>query len=114
MTGGSTNLQYEDVATDSHNAWSGSVFTAPDDGVYSIDATLYHSAGSIDGFMYINRNGVSVRRGMRVGDVINRAAAISSSLRLSAGDVVVVRYSGSVTRSTAVLDNTLSICRIGD
>ena len=107
-----TNLQYEIVPTDTHGAWSGTVFTAPVDGVYLLIAGIQTTA-ALGGTVRLKLNSVLVDyTDSNSPSIVN---TYTRQWKLSKGDTVSFAYSLNATRGVSgVQGNRLSITRIGD
>lgn len=112
VCGVAATLQYTTKSRDTHGAWSTSThtFTTPVAGTYFLSASCALTSGNT---IYIQVNGATVQYGGTTG-AVNYCAIVSTTLRLSAGDTVVVKTVNNGTRSTTAAENRLSICRVGD
>ena len=111
VTAYTTDLQYEDELIDTHNAWSGTVFTAPLKGVYSVTC-VSHANASTTLKLYVEKTGPVRAFGP---DVVNGFAAfVAANIRMNAGETFAIRCDGSFTRSTNADRNRITITRIGD
>lgn len=115
LTADVTSVQYEDVITDTHGAWSGNLFTVPAGcgGVYLISASAQFTAAAARR-MYLRVNSVN---GANVGYEVSAHTVLFATgvaVALAAGDAVNFKVSEDGTRNTTSLNNYLSITRIGD
>ena len=99
---------YEDEITDTHNAWSTNGFTAPRTGVYNVCALGDADSTSgnrltiaIDGTRYIS--------GSDRNPTANDGGIVSSGIPLNVGEVLSIRTTITVTRTTANQRNIISI-----
>ncbi|HPS76518.1 MAG TPA: hypothetical protein PLS53_00020 [Thermoanaerobaculaceae bacterium] len=106
-----TNLQYEDEVVDTHGAWSGSVFTCPVAGVYSVRAGSCDNA-AVSIRLDVWKNGSRYISG--VTSIGGQRTIVVANLKLVAGDTVSIRAAPGTTRTTTAFDNGISITRIGD
>lgn len=113
VTANTTDLQYEDEASDTHGAWNGSVFTAPVAGTYVILAVA-STTGTGQGSLAVYKAGSQVVVGQQAGAAAGQRRTIAATLKLAAGDTVSVRSTVSETREATSTLNRLSITRIGD
>jgi hypothetical protein len=111
VTANTTDLQYEDEQTDTHGAWSGTVFTAPVAGVYDFCGAYYCNAAGSNIVLYVNGSAAEI-----IGHVRDNGTAwlFHGRRKLAAGDTVKFRASVSSTRDNSGLTNWLRITRIGD
>lgn len=114
VTADSENVEYEDQEYDSHDAWSGSVFTAPVDGVYQFCANcgIVGSSGGIHLVLYY-QGGALYSSACRSGTA-NAAVALSAAIPMRAGTTVSFRLTSTETRTADYAKNTLSITRVAD
>jgi len=111
VTAYTTDLQYEDELIDTHNAWSGTVFTAPLNGVYSVTCTAHATAAS-QGKLYVEKGGVVRAFGSEMANTAT--SLLAAHIRMLAGESFIIRSDDSFTRSTDTDRNRIAITRIGD
>jgi hypothetical protein len=105
LTGGVTNIQYGTETFDTHNAWSGSVFTAPVDGVYHCSACVYTLAAS--NWILPYKNGAIAR--LLTFPSSNDRNTVTTSIYLAAGDTLSFRIQTGTTRVAAADGNAVAI-----
>jgi hypothetical protein len=113
VTANTTNFQYSTELYDSHNAWSGSLFTCPVAGVYAISASSAMTT-AVSNTNAIYKNGSLYRYGNNNGSVAFLDSFVSTTMRLVPGDTIAIRSSASLTRSTTVGAEWISITRVSD
>lgn len=107
-----TNLDFSTEGYDTHNAWNGSLFTAPVQGLYEVLGSWYSAANAgVDTHLY--KNGSK--------DVIAHSDYASASrhgfhgfIRLSKDDTLSIRQSGTPTLFNDANNHWISITRIGN
>jgi hypothetical protein len=117
-----TLLTYETKVYDSHNAYTGGVYTVPETGLYSISAnflsgtTLWTTTSGISAIVYVN--GVEVARNfVRIGVAHSTSYEViySGHIYLAKGQTVSIYGQSNVATSmtTATGYNNFSIFKVG-
>lgn len=111
----STLIQYEQKTSDSNNAWSGTVFTAPVSGVYIVSYTYDRASGNNALVPATLKNGALYRNGIITPGNATWNAGDTFSLMLNAGDTISFQdRTYGTTRSATASKNRLSIARLRD
>ena len=105
-TGGTTNLQYATEAFDTHNSWSGSVFTAQVEGKYNYSASVLITAANV--WMTTYKNGV-LTKVLGVPSPSTDRNQTSGTIYLSVGDTLSFRLQSTSTRTAVSDGNGLTI-----
>lgn len=113
ITSGVTNLDFTTKEFDSHNAWSGTVFTVPSGGGgnYSVHVTAKPTA-AFGGSVVLYKNGTAF---MTMGDdVSSDQKSGSSGVRVNPGDTLSIRFNNNATLNSgaAAHNHKLTIQRI--
>ena len=106
LTANTTNIDYSTKVNDSHGAWSGTVFTAPRAGLYTIIGNVSFSSSASRGFgLYVNSSQVLTSRGMASGT----DNSVSFVRYLNAGDTCSIRCEQTGTLSNSSVTHWISI-----
>lgn len=110
-TGDTTNIDFTTETYDSHNAWNGTVFTAPMDGTYSIRGRwLSDSAVSDSTDLYVV-NVFNLRMGTSASATYHD---FNGAVRLLANQTMSIRSSGTDALNTSATAHWIAIERIGN
>jgi hypothetical protein len=108
ITGSATNINFLTVNKDSHSAWSGSVYTVPVAGDYTITASVYSTSAAINLYLFINGT-VNKAISYNPANVVASGSVLIPNLRV--GDTISVRGATSVTVA-ADSTQTITISRV--
>lgn len=107
LTSGVTNIQYNTETFDTHNAWNGTTFTAPVDGVYAFHSGIWITAAAAPLYSpYVNGT---------IANFSGQPAASSDrhstdgQVYLTAGQTLSWRINTNNTRTAGASGNTLAI-----
>lgn len=110
LTADVTNIDYSTKVKDTHGAFSGTVFTAPIAGFYSVTTMVFYTAVSA-GRIKIFKSGSEFRGfGSAASDTIKNGAC---TLYLAQGDQISIRAATSNTLSNSATIHWLAINRVG-
>lgn len=118
VTDSVTNINWTTKVADTHNAWSGTQFTAPITGLYSIDGDAAFTATSTGVVVgYINDLSPTVKKTLSPNDVTTRFHKMNGQFYLVKGEKLSFRLAGATrTQTTAGGDvpyHYISIIKIG-
>ena len=110
LTATTTNMDFSNTVYDTHNAWDGDEFTAPESGKYSIKGIAQFTSGFND-YIGVYING-TLDTAMNVG-LGSSTSPFFGEVDVNQGDVITVRtISGSYTLSNNSTQHWLAIHKI--
>jgi len=104
-----TNIDFTETS-DSHGAWSGSIFTAPASGRYLLTGMVRANASSAYHVQVYVNTVANVFAG--VAETSSQVRQLSATLRLNQGDTVSLRASAGITLDNVTTSHYFSIDRI--
>lgn len=110
LTANTTDIDWIEVS-DTHSAWSGSQFTVPYSGIYSLDGTVTFN-GDIGSSIDLYVDGTKDRKIATSGTGNQQNYPFSKTLHFNKGEVVSIRAVSSSTLLNSV-NHTLSITKQG-
>jgi hypothetical protein len=108
-----TDIPFATEITDTDNAFSAGVFTAPRAASYVVSVSMSWSGTPGNPAIKLYKNGAFVFSDMTGVNVAGGISTLSCALQLAPGDTVSFRSSTGLTRSGVAIANTLSIVSIG-
>lgn len=107
LTANVTNIDFSTKVVDSHNAWSGTIFTAPRSGLYLIQCmTVITVAGQVFLSTYVNTvQKLTLNQATAIGQVTGG----STAQYLNAGDTVSIRMDTSKVLSNSAQSHWITI-----
>lgn len=110
INSGTDNLTFSTKIVDSHNAWSGTVFTAPRAGFYNINGSIFLNANAASiHYVYIN----AVQKLGLHDDVSVNVKNFAAAYYLNAGDTLSIRSDTNETLSASTGLHWISIASQG-
>jgi len=106
LTASTTNITYSTKVIDSHNAWSGTTFTAPYTGWFNVTGTVLTTAATTAGiYLYVD----TVSKILLSSTVSSDLKTISGGIYLISGQVLSLRSDTNATLSNSSTAHTVAI-----